>query len=105
MHEIAGVCEREGLWLHADAAYAGVAATLDSLRPQFAGWERADSIVVNPHKWLFVPVDLSAFYTRRMGRAPSGVRARPEYLADVEGTAGVRNLIDTGVQLGRRFAP
>jgi aromatic-L-amino-acid/L-tryptophan decarboxylase len=103
VHEIAGVCEREGLWLHADAAYAGVAATIDSLRPRFAGWERADSIVVNPHKWLFVPVDLSAFYTRRMDVLRQAFALVPEYLRTSEGTAGVRNLMDTGVQLGRRF--
>ena len=103
VQEIAGVCEREGLWLHADAAYAGVAATIDSLRPQFAGWERADSIVVNPHKWLFVPVDLSAFYTRRMDVLRQAFSLVPEYLRTAEGTAGVRNLMDTGVQLGRRF--
>ena len=103
VEEIAGVCEREGLWLHADAAYAGVAATIDSLRPHFAGWERADSIVVNPHKWLFVPVDLSAFYTRRMDVLRQAFALVPEYLRTTEGTAGVHNLMDTGVQLGRRF--
>ncbi|HEY6509693.1 MAG TPA: pyridoxal-dependent decarboxylase, partial [Vicinamibacterales bacterium] len=63
---IAEVCEAEGLWLHVDAAYAGVAAMVPEWRPLFAGWERADSVVINPHKWLFVPFDLSAFYTRRM---------------------------------------
>jgi len=99
---IAQVCERERLWLHVDAAYAGVAAMLDDYRHHFAGWERADSIVVNPHKWLFTPFDLSAFYCRRMDVVRSAFSLVPEYLRTAEG-ASVRNLMDTGVQLGRRF--
>ncbi len=55
---IAEVCGREGLWLHVDAAYAGSAAVVPELRCVLAGCERADSLVMNPHKWLFVPVDL-----------------------------------------------
>jgi aromatic-L-amino-acid decarboxylase len=101
--EIADVCAEERIWLHADGAYAGVAAIVPELRPRFAGWERADSIVVNPHKWLFVPVDLSAFYTRRMDVLQAAFSLVPDYLRTAEGTAGVRNLMDTGVQLGRRF--
>ena len=101
--EVADICEREGVWLHADGAYAGVAAIIPEIRPRFAGWERADSIVVNPHKWLFVPVDLSAFYTRRMDVLRQAFSLVPEYLRTTEGAAGVRNLMDTGVQLGRRF--
>ena len=93
----------EGVWLHVDAAYAGVAAIIPEIRRRFAGWERADSIVVNPHKWLFVPVDLSACYTRRMDVLRSAFSLVPEFLRTPEGTAGVRNLMDTGVQLGRRF--
>jgi aromatic-L-amino-acid decarboxylase len=100
---IAEVCEAEGLWLHVDAAYAGVAAMMPELRPMFAGWERADSVVMNPHKWLFVPFDLSAFYTRRMDVMRQAFALVPEFLRTAEGSAGVPNLMDTGVQLGRRF--
>lgn len=100
---IADVCEAEGLWLHVDAAYAGVAAMLPEQRPAFTGWERADSVVINPHKWLFVPFDLSAFYTRRMDVLRQAFALVPEYLRTTEGSAGVPNLMDTGVQLGRRF--
>ena len=57
---IADACEREGVWLHVDAAYAGSAAVCPELRDAFAGWERADSIVVNPHKWLLTPMGCSA---------------------------------------------
>jgi aromatic-L-amino-acid decarboxylase len=100
--EIAGVAAAEGLWLHVDAAYAGSAAVVPELRHVLAGCERADSLVMNPHKWLFVPVDLSALYTRR----PEVVRAAfslvPDYLRTPE-DAVAPNLMDYGVSLGRRF--
>jgi aromatic-L-amino-acid decarboxylase len=101
--EIANVCERHHVWLHIDASYAGVTAMLASYRPLFAGWERADSIVVNPHKWLFVPVDLSAFYCRRGDLLRQAFALVPDFLQTPEGRAGTRNLMDTGIQLGRRF--
>lgn len=98
---IADICAARGVWLHVDAAYAGVAAMLPGVVARFAGWERADSIVINPHKWLFVPVDLSAFYCRRMDVVRTAFSLVPDYLQT--GDAGVRNLMDTGIQLGRRF--
>jgi aromatic-L-amino-acid decarboxylase len=100
---IADVCESHGVWLHVDAAYAGVTAMLPEHRIAFAGWERADSIVINPHKWLFVPFDLSALYCRRMDVVRAAFALVPEYLETAEGSSGVRNLMDTGIQLGRRF--
>ncbi len=99
---IAGVCAREGVWLHVDAAYAGVAAMLPGYDWILRGAESADSLVVNPHKWLFTPFDLSAFYCRRMNDVRAAFALTPEYLETVE-SAPVRNLMDTGVQLGRRF--
>ncbi|HEY6211014.1 MAG TPA: aminotransferase class I/II-fold pyridoxal phosphate-dependent enzyme, partial [Vicinamibacterales bacterium] len=99
---IADVCERERMWLHVDAAYGGVAAMLPSHRQVLAGADRADSIVVNPHKWLFTPVDLSAFYCRRMDALRAAFSLTPEYLQTRE-AGSVRNLMDTGVPLGRRF--
>ena len=101
--EIADMCRREGVWLHVDAAYAGVTAIMPEYRARFEGWEHADSIVVNPHKWLFTPFDLSAFYCRRMDVVRQAFSLVPEYLKTAEGTRGVRNLMDTGIQLGRRF--
>jgi aromatic-L-amino-acid decarboxylase len=103
VQEIAEVCRREGVWLHVDAAYAGVTAMIPEYRARFDGWEHADSVVVNPHKWLFVPFDLSAFYCRRMDVVRQAFALVPEYLRTAEGAQGVRNLMDTGVQLGRRF--
>jgi aromatic-L-amino-acid decarboxylase len=99
---IADVCEREGVWLHVDAAYAGVAAMVPGWEWVTAGCDRADSFVVNPHKWLFTPFDLSAFYCRRMDTLRAAFSLVPEYLRTSD-PAGVRNLMDTGIQLGRRF--
>ena len=100
--EIADICERHRLWLHVDAAYGGSAALVPEMRHVLDGAERADSLVVNPHKWMFVPVDCSALYTRR----PEVVRAAfslvPEYLATPEGET-VTNLMDYGPALGKRF--
>jgi aromatic-L-amino-acid decarboxylase len=86
-----------------DAAYAGVTAMLPECAAYFSGWDRADSIVINPHKWLFTPFDLSAFYCRRMNVVREAFSLVPDYLKTAEGSAGVRNLMDTGIQLGRRF--
>jgi aromatic-L-amino-acid decarboxylase len=99
---IAGIAKREDLWLHVDAAYAGVAAILPERRDVLAGCEDADSIVINPHKWLFTPFDLSAFYCRRMDTLRAVFSVVPEYLKTAD-QGGVRNLMDTGIQLGRRF--
>lgn len=99
---IADIAEAERLWLHVDAAYAGVAAMIPEFRHILAGCDRADSLVVNPHKWLFTPFDLSAFFCRRMDVLRHAFSLTPEYLRTVE-AAPVRNLMDTGVQLGRRF--
>lgn len=99
---IADVCERERLWLHVDAAYAGAAALLPEWRDRFSGWERADSLVVNPHKWLFTPMDLSAFYTRKPETLRAAFSLTPEYLKTSE-DGEVENMMDYGLQLGRRF--
>jgi aromatic-L-amino-acid/L-tryptophan decarboxylase len=100
---IADVCAERGIWLHVDAAYAGAAAILPEHRAHFAGWESADSIVVNPHKWLFIPVDLSAFYCRHMDVVQRAFALVPDYLRTPEAERGEGNLMDTGIQLGRRF--
>ena len=80
-----------GLWLHVDAAYAGAVALLPELRAPFAGWERADSIVVNPHKWLFTPLDASLLLTRRMDRLAAAFSLHPEYLRTLDRVAPVRD--------------
>jgi aromatic-L-amino-acid decarboxylase len=99
---IADICEREGVWLHVDAAYGGAAAIVPGMEWVLAGAGRADSLVVNPHKWLLTPFDLSVLYCRHMDLLREAFSLVPEYLKTSE-PAEVRNLMDTGVQLGRRF--
>jgi aromatic-L-amino-acid decarboxylase len=100
--EIAAIAQREGLWLHVDAAYAGAAAIEPSLRFVLAGVENADSLVVNPHKWLFVPLDLSVLFTRRPEAVRSALSLVPDYLQTDE-DKDAPNLMDYGIALGRRF--
>lgn len=102
--EVADVCEAEGMWLHVDGAYAGMAALAPEFRWALAGCERADSIVVNPHKWLFTPIDCSALWCRRPEVLRDAFSLVPEYLRTAEGAeGGVHDLMNYGVQLGRRF--
>ena len=102
--EIATVCAREKVWLHVDAAYAGSAAALPEMRPLFAGWEKGDSVIFNPHKWMLVPLECTALLFRRMERVRRAFSVVPTYLETPEGQAGsVRDYMDYGVQLGRRF--
>ncbi|TAE29126.1 MAG: amino acid decarboxylase [Candidatus Kapaibacterium sp.] len=102
IHELVAVCERESIWLHVDAAWAGPAAMLEEWRDRFHGWERADSIVINPHKWLFVPIDLSVLYCRTPEVLKEAFSLVPEYLKTTE-DGQVENMMDYGIQLGRRF--
>lgn len=99
---IADVATEHDLWLHVDAAYGGAGAILPELRPLFQGWERADSVVMNPHKWLFTPIDCSALFCRRPEMLRRAFSLTPEYLRTRE-EGEVRNLMDYGVSLGRRF--
>lgn len=99
---IADVCEQEKLWLHVDAAHAGVVAMLPEMKYIFNGVQRADSLVVNPHKWMFTPVDLSLFYTRKPDVLKQAFSLVPEYLKTTE-YSDAENLMDYGIQLGRRF--
>lgn len=99
---IADVCERHGLWLHVDAAYAGAAAVLPERRSTLVGCDRADSLVVNPHKWLFTPIDCSLLWTSRPDVLKRAFSLVPEYLK-TDSQTDVVNLMDYGVALGRRF--
>lgn len=100
--KVADIAEKYGLWLHVDAAYAGSAAIIPELRASFKGWDRADSIVVNPHKWMFTPFDLSVLYCRNLDQLRKAFSLIPEYLKTAEKDT-VKNGMDYGIQLGRRF--
>jgi aromatic-L-amino-acid decarboxylase len=103
INAIADVAQQERLWLHADSAYAGAVALLPDRREPFAGWERADSIVVNPHKWFFAPLDASLLLTRRMGDLRAAFSLVPEYLRTLDRATPVRDYNEYTPQLGRRF--
>src|SRR6266581_2884536 len=102
--QIAAVCERHGLWLHVDGAYGGLAAVDPVMHWVLAGCERADTLIVNPHKWLFTPVDCSVFYTRKPDVVKAAFSLVPEYLRNTESKGDeTANLMDYGTSLGRRF--
>jgi aromatic-L-amino-acid decarboxylase len=98
--EIVPICQEHRLWLHVDAAYAGSAAIVPELQDCLKGCERADSLVTNPHKWLFTPFDLSVLYVRDLDLLKKAFALVPEYLKTNE---TVTNQMDYGIQLGRRF--
>ena len=100
--EIIPIGEEHAMWLHVDAAYAGSAAVVPEFRHILAGCERADSLVTNPHKWLFTPFDLSVLYCRHMDLLRRAFSLVPEYLRTPE-QEKVRSGSDYGIQLGRRF--
>jgi aromatic-L-amino-acid decarboxylase len=99
---IAKVCQQHDVWLHVDGAYAGVAAMVPELRYIMAGVDQADSLVLNPHKWLFTPVDCSAFYTRHPDILKRAFALVPDYLVTSVGDEVV-DFMNYGVQLGHRF--
>lgn len=100
--KIVDICEKYGIWLHVDTAYAGSTAIVPEYRPLFKGWERADSIVVNPHKWLFTPFDLSVLYCKDLSVLKDAFSLVAEYLKTTD-EQSVKNGMDYGIQLGRRF--
>jgi aromatic-L-amino-acid/L-tryptophan decarboxylase len=99
---IVPICEQHAMWLHVDAAYGGSAAIVPELRHVLDGCARADSLVLNPHKWLFTPFDLSVLYCRHLDLLRRAFSLVPEYLRTPE-QEKVRSGSDYGVQLGRRF--
>lgn len=102
VEEIADICKKYNLWLHVDGAYGGVASIVPEMKYVIKGCEHADSFVVNPHKWLYVPFDLSVLYTTKPDVLKRAFSLVADYLKTAEDTS-VQNLMDYGVQLGRRF--
>ncbi len=99
---IADIAEHHGMWLHVDCAYAGSAAIIPEFQWILEGAWRADSLVVNPHKWLMTPIDLSIFYTRRPEILRRAFSLVPDYLKNQDDPRAI-NLMDYGVPLGHRF--
>ena len=98
---LAEIAREKGIWLHVDAAYAGIAAIVPEFRGLLDGVELADSLVVNPHKWMFVPMDCSALFVKDESVVRRAFSIVPEYLTTPE--ADAINYMDYGLQLGRRF--
>ena len=114
LRDIALICEREGLWMHVDAAYGGAAAIVPEKRQLFRGWEKAHSIVINPHKWLYTPMSCSLLYTTHPEILHDAFSLVPEYLrSDIGNPQGLTSsadeepvaadLMNYGIQLGRPF--
>src|ERR1700736_5554559 len=101
--EIAKICREHKMWLHIDGAYGAGLGLLPECKSVTAGWNEADSIVVNPHKMLFIPLDFSALYMRDIGRLRRVFALVPEYLHLRDPDNTEINYMDYGVQLGRRF--
>ena len=100
--EVVRIAKAYGCWVHVDAAYAGPAAIVPELRYILDGVDGADSLVVNPHKWLFTSVDCSVLYTKRPAMLRQALSLLPEYLV-TKNQDDVVNMMDYGIQLGRRF--
>ncbi len=102
VYEIAQICKSEDVWLHVDAAHAGIAAIVPEMKHLLNGVEYADSLVVNPHKWMFMPIDISVLYTKHKALLKQAFSVVPDYLKTDEDDE-VTNYMDYGIQLGRRF--
>jgi aromatic-L-amino-acid decarboxylase len=101
--EMARIAGREGAWLHVDSAYAGAVALIPDRRAPFTGWELADSIVTNPHKWFFTPVDASLLLTRHMPVLRDAFSLVPEYLRTLDREGPIRDYNEYTPTLGRRL--
>lgn len=102
VEQIADITQKENIWLHVDAAHAGSAAIVPEMKFLLYGCEHADSLVVNPHKWMFMPIDISVLFTKRKEVLKRAFRLVPEYLTTDEDNEAT-NFMDYGIQLGRRF--
>jgi len=102
VRDIGDVCRQAKIWLHIDAAYGGGFAMVPQYEWITEGWELADSIVINPHKTVFVPLDFSVLYVRDLARLQRVFSLVPEYLRG-DTVEAEKNYMDYGIQLGRRF--
>lgn len=103
LHELADFCQAEGIWLHVDGAYGGMAVITDRGRALLQGMERADSVTLDAHKWLFQPFEAGCLMVRDVRRLESAFSVRPEYLQDADLGLEHVNFADRGLQLTRSF--
>ena len=101
LHALADLCERERLWLHVDAAYGGFGVLTTRGREMLSGLGRADSVTLDPHKWLFIPFECGCLLARDPRRLADIFRIYPEYLKDAESSGDEINFADYGEQLTR----
>jgi aromatic-L-amino-acid decarboxylase len=102
LNAVADLCARESVWMHIDAAYGGFAVLTPEGKAKLAGIERADSITMDPHKWLFVPFDCGCLLVKEPAKLKAAFLINPDYLKDVETSGGEVNFADYGEQLSRR---
>ena len=102
LHELADLCEAEGLWFHVDGAYGAPAVLCDAGRRLLSGIERADSLVLDPHKWLFQPYDVGCLFVRHPGVLGEAFNMTPEYLLDVSARPGEVDFRNRSLELSRR---
>ena len=102
LNALADLCTAEDLWLHIDGAYGAPAAFCDAGRLALAGIERADSLVLDPHKWLFQPYDIGCLLVRRPGSLEEAFSMTPEYLTDATARHGEVDFRDRTLELSRR---
>ena len=100
---IADVAERESLWFHVDGAYGGFAVLVPGEQESFRGMERADSVTLDPHKWLFQPYETGCLMVRDTEVPEAAFRILPEYLQDTALGKEQVNFADRGIQLSRSF--
>jgi glutamate/tyrosine decarboxylase-like PLP-dependent enzyme len=101
LRELAQTCQERGVWLHVDAAYGGFAVLTDRGRAALAGLDLADSVTLDPHKWLYQPYECGCVLVREPGGLRAAFQVVPPYLKDVDAGDGEVNLGDYGIQLSR----
>lgn len=103
LDELADICEQEDLWFHVDGAYGAAAILSGKGKPQLKGIERADSLTIDPHKWMYQPYEMGCLLVKNHSWLSSTFQQKPEYLRDIEGNPSEINFYDYGMQLTRRF--
>lgn len=103
LSELAEICKKESIWFHIDAAYGGFAMLSERGKPLLRGIEKADSVTIDPHKWLYQPYELGCLLVRNHHWLSGTFTETPEYLRDIEGNASEINFYDHGIELTRRF--